>query len=138
MSVFIVIGVDIVYLSWIWRSYFFLEGQRPLLHFFEANHCSIESFLFLSGESHLNQALFFNFSRSFNSLYLHLFLVCTLSLVFSFVLVVISRKLKYPIRIDEADVVNVISGAFDDLVVDYPFRIHYTSDGSGMQVELFF
>jgi hypothetical protein len=24
------------------------------------------------------------------------------------------------------------------LVVDYPFRIHYTSDGSGMQVELFF
>lgn len=33
---------------------------------------------------------------------------------------------------------DVVGGAFDYLMVNHPFRIHYTGDGSRMQVQLLF
>lgn len=105
-------------------SYFLLEGKRPFFHLLEADDRSIEALLFLPSESHLHQSLLLYFPRHLHPLHLHLLLISIACHILPLVLVVIPSELKYPVGVDLADIVDVVGRALDDLVVDYPLRVH--------------
>ncbi len=103
-----------------------MEGKRALLHLLEADDCSIEPFLFLSDRPHLNQSpLFSLLKRSLHAFCLHLLSVVAGGLLLALVAVVVAGKFEDPVGVDEADVVDVVGGALDDLVINHPLRVYY-------------
>lgn len=54
-------------------------------------------------------------------------------MVLAFVPVVVAGELEDPVWVYETDVVDVVSGALDDLVVNHPLGVYHAGDGGGVQ-----
>jgi hypothetical protein len=57
---------------------------------------------------------------------------------FALISIVVAGKLENPVRVDETYIVDVVSGALDNLVVDNPLRVYHAADGSRMQSKFLF
>jgi len=115
-----------------------LKGEVSFLHFFEPKHRNIKAFSLFLHCSNFHQPAFFRLPHFLNSLSIQLLFVAILRLVFPLIFVIAASQFKYPLWVDLAAVVNEVRVAFDDLVVDYPLRIHNWQDRGGMDCEFFF
>jgi hypothetical protein len=111
------------------QSNLLAEGKSGLLHLLEAKNCCVKYLRLTFNCSHLNQPFFLGLvtSRIF-SLYLHLFLIVTVSLILALIMIIVAGQLEDPLWVNLTARVDVISRTLYNLMIDYPLGVNHTEN----------